>query len=279
MKVKKIEWILLGLGLGLAVLGVALFFIVPLIAGAGFAYSSTGVLAEALKTLVSFNFGSMGFVLLFVLLLAIIIFEIVWISAICVRKEPRHLIPALGMLVAGVVILIILSSYFVVSTTLVEGGEQGKLISLIMKSSNRTGKLLSVLAVSLIYASIICLLLYSFIDVITLFGKKEEKEKEQVVEQPVTIEEIVKEQVAEEEVVQQNPLEGYEDRKAREEAFFKSCLSTGDFEQYDEVDLQNPIESVEEEPIFELTELEEEDETIQHHNYVQIRTERRVSVK
>lgn len=293
MKVKKIEGILLGLGLGFAVVGIALFFIVPLIAGANFQYNSIGILTSVFKKFAGFDFKTLSFIVMFVVLCVIVIFDLVWIIGICVRRKPLHLISALGMLIAGVIVLVFLSAYVLVETKIVDGGETGKLITLIIKSDGRLGKSLSVLAMSLIHGSVICLGLFSFIDLFEVYKSEDIKKVEEAPvseEAPVEeaaapieeapIREVVNETVAEEVVlVQENPLDGLEDRKAREEAFYDSCLATGEFEEYDEVELDNPIQSYEDEPVFELTEVEEEDEKILRHNYVQVSTKSTVSIK
>lgn len=266
MKLKKIEGIMLVVGFGALLLGLTLFFVIPLLVGAGgFEYVGIDVFLAGCKSVFSFNFNKTVYTLLLVIGVVTLLCVIAWAIIIGVNKHKKHYIPLVFVFIAMALLVLMLFSYFVAESTF--NGKSGVLFNSIMNVEGQlTGKLLSMLVLACLHISLMFLTLYAFLDIATLIlGDKK-------VEPAVITESIANE-------LPVDPMEGFDDRKAREEALFKSCIETGDFTQYDELEFAEPLEEYKEEPVFEEVEVEEESKVIKRTTYVTAYKEVKVEIK
>lgn len=267
MKLRKIESILLSIGFGALLLGIALFMVIPLLIESGFDYSGVKALVAGIKSIVSFDFNNTVYTLLFVILVVTILCGVLWAVTIGVKKCKKHAIAMTFTLVGVIILEFVLMSYLVAKVRF--NGVEGQLFGAIMNlEGNLLGKLLSMLVLGLLYIALMFLTLFGFIDIATMvLGDN--------VQQGFT--NTIKEQIIQ--ALPVNPLDGYDDRKAREEAFFKSCIDTGEFTQYDELDLGAPLEGYTEEPVFESAEVEEETKVIRREVRVRVTKKQTIEVK
>lgn len=267
MKLKKIEGIMLVVGFGALLLGLTLFFVIPLLVGAGgFEYVGIDVFLAGVKSVFSFDFNKTVYTLLLVLTIVTVLCVIVWAIIVGVNKHKKHYIPMVFVFIAMLLLFALLFSYFI--PEIMFNGESGVLFNSIMNVEGQlTGKLLSMLVLACLHISLMFLTLYAFLDIATLILGNRAKQS------LAPTQETIKE------ALPLDPLEGYDDRKAREEAFFKSCIETGEFTQYDEIDLGAPLEGYTEEPVFESVEVEEESKIIKRTTYVNAYKEVKVEIK
>lgn len=269
MKIRKIESALLIVGFGALLLGLVMFFVAPLLVGGGFDYQGLDVFGAGAKAMFSFDFENTTYILLALLFLLTILCTIWWAVIICVKKHKKHLIPMAFVLVSLILVDFTLMGYFVADVRF--NGETTKLFDAIMLiEGNLLGKILSMLVIALFHIALMFLTLYAFIDVVTMMlGDK--------IQQGFV--KTIKEQIVE--ALPVNPLEGLDDRKAREEAFFKSCIDTGEFTQYDEVEFDRPLEGFTEEPVVEQVDVEEKTSFVTRKTYIRVSSEKKqtISVK
>lgn len=267
MKLRKIESILLAVGFGALLLGAVLFMVIPLLVTSGFDYSGIKALVEGIKSIVSFDFNNTVYTLLFVVLVVTIIVGAAWATVIGVKKRRIHAVAMSFTLLGTIIIEFFLMAYLVAKVRF--NGAEGQLFGSIMNlEGNLLGKLLSMLVLGFLYVSLMFLTLYGFIDIATMVLGEQVQEG---------FTQIIKERIIQ--GLPESPIEGYEDRKAREEAFFKACIETGEFTQYDEIDLGAPLEGYTEEPVFESAEVEEETKIIKREVCVKVTTKQTIQVK
>lgn len=238
MKLRKTKGILLTIGIGMAAIGIALFFLVPLIAGKGFEYTGLDAFVAGAKSLFAFDFNNTIYTLIFSLTVTTVICLIWYLVIIISKKEGKHVFGMVGVLIVFLLIQILLSTYFIADVNFNDA--KCKLFKAITEiDGSMLPKILSILVLCFLYLSIMFITLYVFIDISTIiFGQKVE-----TVEAPSVGEESVD--------------DDYDDRKAREERLFAECIATGEYSEYIEIELENPLEGYSEEPVFEATEIDE----------------------
>lgn len=266
MKLRKIKSALLIVGFGAILLGLVLFMVTPLLIGSGFEYAGLEAFLAGCKAFVSFDFNNTIYTLLFAFFAVTIIIGVVWGIVMGVNKCGKHFIALIFDVLSVLVLELILFSYFVAPIRF--NGVEGQLFGSIMSLEGQLlGKVLSMLVLGFLYVALMFLTLFGFIDIATTVLGDNVKNG---------FAEAIKEKIIQ---ALPDPMEGYDDRKAREEAFFKACIETGEFTQYDELDFGRPLEGYTEEPVFETTEVEEETKVIEKRVTVKVTQNQSIEVK
>ena len=250
MKLTKLKSVLLVIGFGTLILGAVLFFVTPLLAGSGFEYIALEVFLAGCKTLISFDFANTAYLLLVTFVGVTLICAIVWAIVLAAKKKGKSFIAWFFVVVGVLALELIVACYFVPQVRF--NAEEGKLFKMIMECEGQLlGRTLSMVAIALFYLSLMFLTLFAFMGVSTsVLGDLE----------PARATNFEEEQVDDD----------YDDRKAREEAFFKQCVDSGEFTVYEEYELDKPLKGYKEEPVFEETQVEEETKVTNRTSYVKV---------
>lgn len=269
MKFRKPRGVLLGLGLGSFVIGALLFFLVPVICREGFSYSGLNAFVEGVKVLFTFNFANVLYTALFILLVIAIAGIIMYVVMAISKKFKLHI------LFAVLTLVFIFGSYFLVSSYFLAdvefNGVSGKLLSSMLQADGQMlGKILSSVALAFIILSNVLLIVHMFVVMISMTVTKQIEDFEEKVNDQCkkAIENAQKEVAVEEHVAETvcvqavNNLDNVidtdlEERKEREMRFFKECIETGYFSEYEEIELPEALEGVTEEPVYESSDVEE----------------------
>ena len=188
MSINKVKTILLAVAGGLALLGLVLFFVTPLLGGVN--YSSLTVFGEGIKTLFALDF-SYGVSLIFIGFSALCLFLIIWwVILLMLRKRYKDLIWIIGIVALDVVVLFVCAGFFLVPVDL-GGAEPVKLFrGLMALENNLVAVIVSSISVLFLGVSIFVAALFMFFDITTTTLEmkpevvKVEKVKVQVVKEP-----------------------------------------------------------------------------------------------
>ena len=257
MKIKKIKAALLSVGLCTIILALALFIIIPFICGSGFEYAGFSALGAGIASLFAFDFENTMYTLLFAFLVITVICAIIWGSIIGAKKQKKNF-AAFAFVVLFVLVMDFLMATFFLAKVSFNGAE-GKLFDSMMATDGQVlGKALSMSVLALAYISLMFLTLFAFIDIFTLMlGNRINRIFEEPKEQVVIAKEV-------------DPTVGLDDRIKREEAFFEECVNSGEFERFDELEFEEPLEGFTEEPVIEDVTIEEETNVITRRNFVKV---------
>lgn len=278
MRFKKPRGILLGIGFGAFIIAAVLFFVVPLICKEGFQYNGLSAVVAGLTALISFNFSNVLYVALVVLFVVVFASLTIYLVTIIQKKNTIHVLTWLLSL------LVIFGSYLFVSVYFLAdvefNGVTGKLLDSMLKTDGQMlGKILSSLALAFAIVSNVVLVVHVFVSLVAMmvtdqmedYEKKvsEEKEKElqdKIAEYaataPVVVEKVVEPvavEVTSEQLIQEAT---FEERKAKEEKLFKECIDSGYFSEYEELEFPDALEGFDEEPVGELSVVEEKSSII-----------------
>lgn len=276
MKFKKPRGVLLGIGIGSFVVAAVLFFLVPVIV-AEFQYNAGSAIVEGLKGLTAFNFANVLYMALFILfVLAFAIIVLYAVSAVQ-KKHKIHLLVSIISLILVFGTYLIVSIYFLANN--VAFGDKtsdstNSLISLMLVSENVLGKILSSLVLVFTGISNVALIVHIFVALVSMvvteevnaFEEKCEEEAKKAIEEK-TAELVLAEEAAEKASSEAAPVAApslepeieadLEERKRKEMQLFKECIDSGYFTEYEEIELPEPLEGVDEEPVYEATTVEE----------------------
>lgn len=286
MKFRKPRGVLFGLGLGLLVVAAALFYFIPTIAGAGFAYNGLEALVGGLQALITLQFNEAVYLTLFILLCVVLAGFVTSIVVLIQKKRKVHLISLIVAFIFVVVSYILLSIYTLADVNF--NGASGRLLSLIVATEGQAlGKALTGAVLALTVISNVLLVVHEFTVMYSAIVTDEVNKLEKSTQEANAAAEQAKEeaeakaQEAEEAIAKANamepvviekeidPSEGLEERKEKEEAFFKECLETGYFDEYHEVELVSDLVDApesDEELVVEEVLLEEESSLITSRN-------------
>ena len=278
MRFKKPRGILLGIGFGAFIIAAVLFFVVPLICKEGFQYNGLSAVVAGLTALISFNFSNVLYVALVVLFVVAFASLTIYLVTVIQKKHAVHILTWLLSL------LVIFGSYLFVSVYFLAdvefNGVTGKLLDSMLKTDGQMlGKILSSLALAFAIVSNVVLVVHVFVSLVAMmvtdqmedYEKKvsEEKEKElqdKIAEYaataPVVVEKVVEPvavEVTSEQLIQEAT---FEERKAKEEKLFKECIDSGYFSEYEELEFPDALEGFDEEPVGELSVVEEKSSII-----------------
>ena len=281
MKFKKPRGVLLGLGFGAFVVAAVLFFLIPVIF-ADFQYNGLAAVKSGLLGLVSFNFSNVLYVAMFVLFILAFAIMIVYMVSAVQKKHKIHLLIALLSLVFVFGSYLLVSIFFLGSDIeLALNGvskttnSTSSLLSLMLVSENLVAKILSSVVLAFAILSNVLLVVHMFVVLVSMSVTEQVKELETKVEEETkkAIEEKTAELVASQPAVAEAaPQEAQqqfatilapeveadlEERKRKEMALFKECIDSGYFTEYEELEFPDPIEGVEEEPVYEASVVEE----------------------
>ena len=281
MKFKKPRGLLLGLGFGAFVVAAVLFFLIPVIF-ADFQYNGLAAVKSGLLGLVSFNFSNVLYVAMFVLFILAFAIMIVYMVSAVQKKHKIHLLIALLSLVFVFGSYLVVSIFFLGSDIeLVLNGvskttnSTSSLLSLMLVSENLVAKILSSVVLAFAILSNVLLVVHMFVVLVSMSVTEQVKELETKVEEETkkAIEEKTAELVASQpavaEAASQEAQQQFatilapeveadlEERKRKEMALFKECIDSGYFTEYEELEFPDPIEGVEEEPVYEASVVEE----------------------
>ena len=276
MKFKKPRGVLLGIGIGSFVVAAVLFFLVPVIV-AEFQYNAGSAIVEGLKGLTSFNFANVLYMALFILfVLAFAVIVLYAVSAVQ-KKHKIHLLVSIISLILVFGTYLIVSIYFLANN--VAFGDKtsdstNSLISLMLVSENVLGKILSSLVLVFAGISNVALIVHIFVALVSMvvteevnaFEEKCEEEAKRAIEEK-TAELVLAEEAAEKVSSEAAPVAApslepeieadLEEHKRKEMQLFKECIDSGYFTEYEEIELPEPLEGVDEEPVYEATTVEE----------------------
>lgn len=281
MKFKKPRGVLLGLGFGAFVVAAVLFFLIPVIF-ADFQYNGLAAVKSGLLGFVSVNFSNVLYVAMFVLFILAFAIMIVYMVSAVQKKHKIHLLIALLSLVFIFGSYLVVSIFFLGSDIeLVLNGvskttnSTSSLLSLMLVSENLVAKILSSVVLAFAILSNVLLVVHMFVVLVSMSVTEQVKELETKVEEETkkAIEEKTAELVASQPAVAEAaPQEAQqqfatilapeveadlEERKRKEMALFKECIDSGYFTEYEELEFPDPIEGVEEEPVYEASVVEE----------------------
>lgn len=276
MRFKKPRGLLLGIGFGTFVIGVALFFLVPVFFKDGFAYNGLSVLLEGVKELVHFNFANVLYTALVVLFVFAVAIFVTYLALVVKNKYRIHVITWFFSFVAIFGSYVFVSSYFLASVTF-NNVENVKLLDAMLKTDGQMiGKILSSLSLALVLLSNVVLIVHVFVSLVAMmvtdqidkFEKKAKEENEALQAKMAEIEATVparaKEPVAVVEVTSEDLIKEatFEERKAKEDKLFKECLDSGYFTEYEEIEFPDEVEGFDEEPVCEYSVVEEKSSII-----------------
>ncbi len=271
MKFKKPRGLLLGIGFSAFAIAVILFFLVPVFFK-DFQYNALEAILGGLKGLVSFNFANVLYTALFVLFVLALASVVIYAITAVQKKHKIHLLIAAFSLIFVFGSYLGISIYFLGSDIAFGGkitSSTNSLLSLMLVSENVGGKILSSFILALVVLSNVMLIVHMFVALISMmvteeiinFEAKCEEETQKAIEEKTA--EIVASQAAAESapafatVLAPEVEADLEERKRKEMAFFKECLDSGYFTEYEEIEFPEPIEGVEEEPVCEASVIEE----------------------
>lgn len=241
----KTKNVLFTFGIGFTLIGIVLFMVIPLICSSGFSYSGPEAFLAGLKAIVSFNFKETLYTLFFVLGVITILISIWWLVLVLKHKSKGSFVKFLFCFIFILGIINMTMVYFVAPVTFNDKESQLFTAILDLHGEQDLGMWLSMIVIGLFYVGLMFMTLYALIDIYTLHGVKE------VVPAPAVVEEAVSEETCVEPVVEEKPEE-FDDRKPREEALFANLIATGNYTEYVEFELEEPIPHATEEPILEL---------------------------
>lgn len=258
MKFRKPRIVLFGIGLGLFVVSAVLFFLVPVICKDVLTYSAVDSFVRGLSGLVSFNFSNATYTALFILACIAIAGTITYCVTTVVKKHASHIVFGLVSLIVLIGTVSFLSSYFNSNATI--GGITDKLVFTIFRATDSVlGKFLTAIVLVTGILSAIFIVSFMFIDSFSAVLTEQVNDLEKKIADANEAAAIAEKQYAEAiaPVPPFDPNDGIEDRKAKEMALFKSCVETGYFDEYEELEFDKPIEGLTEEPVCEGDEIEE----------------------
>ena len=276
MKFKKPRGLLLGIGIGSFVIAAVLFFLVPVIV-ADFQYDGMSAIVEGLKGLASFNFANVLYAALFILFVLVLALVALYAVSAIQKKHKIHLLIAIISLILVFGTYLIVSIYFLAGNVAFGGktsDSTNSLISLMLVSENVLGKILSSLVLVFTGIANVALIVHLFVALVSMvvteevnaFEEKCEEETKKAIEEKtaelVVAEEAAAKALSEAESVAATVLApeveaDLEERKRKEMALFKECIDSGYFTEYEEIELPEPLEGVDEEPVYEATTVEE----------------------
>ena len=280
MRFKKPRGVLLGIGFGSFVIAAVLFFLVPVICKDGFQYNGLDVLKNGVVELVGFNFSNVLYTALVVLFVIAFAVLAIYLVLVIQKKHAIHVITWLFSLVAIFGSYVFVSMYFLANVQF--NGAEGKLLDLMLKTDGQLlGKILSSLALAFAILSNVVLIVHIFVSLVAMMvtdqiedyeekvaAEKEEELQSKIAEYQanapvVTVAEKAAEPVAVEVTADQLIQEAtFEERKAKEEKLFKECLDSGYFSEYEELEFPDALEGFDEEPVGELSVVEEKSSMI-----------------
>ena len=279
MRFKKPRGILLGIGFGTFVVAAALFFLVPVICKEGFQYNGLTALLEGVKGLFTFNFANVLYTALVVLFVIAIAVLVMYLIMVLKKKHAIHIITWLFSLVAIFGSYVFVSMYFLADVEF--NGTVGKLLDSMLKTDGQMlGKILSSVALAFAVLSNVVLIVHIFVSLVALMvtdqiedfeekvaAEKEEELQNKIAEYQASAPVVVAEKVAEpvvKEVTAEDLIKEatFEERKAKEDKLFKECLDSGYFTEYEEIELPDALEGFDEEPVCEISVVEEKSSII-----------------
>ncbi|MBQ0008854.1 MAG: hypothetical protein KBS97_01030 [Firmicutes bacterium] len=279
MRFKKPRGVLLGIGFGAFAIAAALFFLVPVICKDGFQYNGLNALIEGVKGLFTFNFANVLYTALVVLFVIAFAVLVIYLILVIKKKHAVHIITWLFSLVAIFGSYVFVSMYFLADIEF--NGAVGKLLDSMLKADGQMlGKILSSVALAFAILSNVVLIVHVFVSLVAMMvtdqiedyeekvaAEKEEELQSKLAEYkanaPVTVVERAAEPVAVEVTSEQLIQEAtFEERKAKEEKLFKECLDSGYFSEYEELEFPDALEGFDEEPVGELSVVEEKSSMI-----------------
>ena len=275
MRFKKPRGILLGIGFGAFVVAAALFFLVPVICKEGFQYNGLSAVLAGLTALISFNFSNVLYVALVVLFVIAFATLAIYLVTVIQKKHSIHVLTWFFSLLAIFGSYLFVSVYFLADVEF--NGVTGKLLDSMLKTDGQMlGKILSSLALAFAILSNVVLIVHVFVTLVATmvteqiedYEKKvsEEKEKElqdkiaeYAASAPVCEKAPEPVEVTSEQLIEEATLE---ERKAKEEKLFKECVDSGYFSEYEELEFPDALEGFDEEPVGELSVVEEKSSII-----------------
>lgn len=282
MRFRKPRGVLLGIGFGAFAIAAALFFLVPVILKDGLQYNSLSALLSGLKSLISFNFVDVLYTALAVLFVCAIALLIVFAVVLISKKHKKHLIDWFFSLICIFGSYVLVATYFLANDIELTSGATkitGKLLESMLKVDGQMlGKILSSVALSFMILSNIMLVVHLFVcmvammvtDQIDEIEKQVESDKEKELNDKLAELAVMQAAVAEKSaesvaVVTAEALISeaeFEERKERETKLFKECVDSGYFSEYEELEFPKPLDGFEEEPVCEISFVEEKSSLI-----------------
>lgn len=281
MRFRKPRGVLLGIGFGAFVISALLFFLVPVILKDGIQYNGLNALLSGLKSLINFNFVDVLYTALVVLFVIVVAALVVFAVILINKKHAIHLIDWFFSLVCIFGSYALVSTYFLASDIEITSGATkitGKLLESMLKVDGQLpSKILSSLALAFVILSNIMLVVHLFVcmvammvtDQIDEIEKQVESDKEKELNEKLaelaTMQAALAEKAPEAVEVTADSLikeAEFEERKEKETKLFKECVDSGYFSEYEEIELPEPLEGFDEEPVCEISEIEERSSVI-----------------
>ena len=280
MRFKKPRGMLLGIGFGAFVVAAVLFFLVPVICKEGFQYNGLSALMAGLNGLISFNFSNVLYLALVILFVVAFATLVIYLVLVIQKKHRIHILTWLFSLIAIFGSYVFVSMYFLADVEF--NGVTGKLLDSILKTDGQMlGKILSSLALAFAVLSNVVLIVHVFVSLVAMMvtdqiedyeekvaAEKEQELQDKIAEYQASAPVVVAEKAAEPVVVKEvNAVDlikeaTFEERKAREDKLFKECLDSGYFTEYEEIELPDALEGFDEEPVCEISVVEEKSSII-----------------
>lgn len=260
MKLKKIRSIVGVIGYSLLLLGGVVFFLIPPLTEVGFNYSPLESLQAGVKSLFSFNMTNIIYDFLASLIISATICIIWWAIIAIVRKKYKHLLGVVVSLLGIVFMASILSVYHL--TPILFNGFNSVLFKAVLALKGVSlGKILVITVLTLCYVSLMFLTLFVFLDVIILIlGDYELPDIEEITVE-ATEEDVAEFFRKEEPVEVVAPVETFEQRKAREDAYIQACLASGEYQVYYEYELLEEVEGEHAVEVFDSSTLVDRQES------------------